>query len=892
MLRRIPFGRVRSVALRSCSIIRPTTTHSSVGALNDNIAPQEPLHESDKISSATEHDDDNNLWTKAAQRLLESEEPWSSSRRHEAVRAIHHSDSVHLAIALFDRLVHEEQEHNDKHEDHDVDTERDLEDVDMLSDLFSLIIVNWKNDDNRRTIEPRDLLEKLETYRKKGAIQSSIQMYSMILDVASMQGLSSAPDLADYIFTLIREQNMYADPAFYSTAITVYARSDRPDAQDRAEELLSFSLAGGDASVETYTATITAWANSGHPSAPQRAEALLEQMSRTHNAQPDTMAFAAVLNAWAKSDDPNACYRALAILRHMTKLVGIKANAVVYNTVMSAFARQGMAMEAEKLLSELTQKYDTTQDEEYFPSVVLFSVVIDAWSKSKQPDAAIRAEAILDMMLQLSQDRPELLPNKVSFNAVIHAWALSPQPEAPKRAAAIFSKMQDLYQKTGNPDIKPTSISLSTVINAWAKSRHYPDPGPRSEAVLNQMCHLYEKGDEEMKPDAVGFTAVMDAYGKTRHPSKGGTRPIPGNDDIPAKVEELMARMQNSFGIEPTVHSYAVAIRAWNQHARSPRIAVENALALFAAATEQYKRTGTESCKPNSYLYNSLLDVFAKNREPDKALALLKEMESSDSIDTQPDIIAYNTVLSALTCARDKDSVTKAEEFFSQICKDDKVNVNNVSVCIIITAMVNCDEIDPHAITRALEYYRDLKRRYAAGDKACKPNAYTYATVMRALARLSTDQEDAADQALTMLAEMRGSRERPDGHTYRSVLECLSRARNRASTAYQILREMDDKKIVATAFWHYDHVLRACCLTTAREGTVDLRGEAREIAMVVYERIQDPTASTFASMIYLLADDKTYTKNVYQECRNRNLHTNRRLQRTVAQRASYLLETT
>jgi pentatricopeptide repeat protein len=491
MLRRIPFVRVRAVALRSWSI-RTTTTNSSVGVLNNHIVPQEePLHESDTISGAKEHVDNNNLWTKAAQRLLESEELWSSSRRHEAARTIHHADSVQLAMALFDRLVTEEQEHNDKREYHDVDTERELEDMDMLSDLFSLIIVNWKNDDNRRTIEPRELLEKLETYRKKGAIQSSIQMYSMILDVASMQGLSSAPDLADYILTLIKEQNMYADPAFYSTAITAYARSDRPDAQERAQELLNFSLACGDASVETYTATITTWANSGHRYAPQRAEALLEQMSRTHNAQPDTMAFAAVLNAWAKSDNPNACYRALAILRHLTKLPGIKANAVVYNTVMSAFARQGMAMEAEKLLSKLTQKYEATQDEEYFPSVVLFSVVIDAWSKNQQPDAAIRAEAFLDMMLRLSQDTPELLPNKVSFNGVIHAWALSSQPEAPKRAAAILNKMQDLYQKTGNPDIKPTSISLSAVINAWAKSKHYADAGPRAEAVLNHMSHAF-----------------------------------------------------------------------------------------------------------------------------------------------------------------------------------------------------------------------------------------------------------------------------------------------------------------------------------------------------------------------------------------------------------------
>lgn len=895
MLRRIPFSRVRSFALRSWSI--RTISHSSI-VLNNIPAPQEPLHHgNDTIaSSATEqhhvdnNNNNNNLWIKASKRLLESEEPWTASRRHEAVKAIQHSESDQLSFALFDRLVNTEQQHHDEREDH-IETEGELEDVDVLSDLFCLMIVHWKNDDKGRTMEPRELLEKLESYRKKGVIQSSIQMYTMILDVASMQGLSSAPDLADHILKLIKEQNMYADPTFYSTAITAYARSDRPDAQDRAQELLNFSLACGDASVETYTATITAWANSGHSHAPQRAEALLEQMSRTHNAQPDTMAFAAVLNAWAKSDDPNACYRALAILRHMTKLPGIKANAIVYNTVMSAFARQGMAMEAEKLLNELTQKYEATQDEEYFPSVVLFSVVIDAWSKSREPDAAIRAEAILEMMLRLSQDRPELLPNKVSFNGVIHAWALSPQPEAPKRAAAILNKMQDLYQQTGNPDMKPTSVSLSTVINAWAKSKHYTDAGPRAEAVLNHMCHLYEEGDKEMKPDAVSFTAVMDAYGKTRHPSKKGGTPIPGNVDIPTKVEELLARMQKSYGIEPTVHSYTVAIRAWNLHARSPQAAVDNAKALFAAATEQYKRTGKQNCKPNSFLYNSLLDAFAKNGEPDKALALLKEMESSNSIDTQPNIIAYNTVLSALTSARDHDSLIKAEEFFKQMCKGDKVKVNNVSFCVMITALVNCDEVDPNAITRALDFYQDLIFRYAAGDKACKPNAYTYATVMRALAKLSTEHEDSADLALTMLAEMRSSGERPDGHIYRSVLECLSRARNRASTAFEILKEMEDKKIAATAFWHYDYVLRACCLTTARKGAVDSRKEAREIAMAVYKRIKDPTANTFSSMIYLLANDKAYVQQLYEECRSRQLHTNRRLRKTVAQHAPFLLET-
>lgn len=874
MLRRIHV----STTLVRVQLARHATRRPLSVRHSSNVPIQEQQQQQPLERAAATIDVDNNLWTKTSQRLLESEEPWSSSRRHEAMQVIRHSTSDRLSIALIDRLVNEEMELNDCDEaDADAEIESEKE---MLSDLITAIVANWRKMDVQRTMEPRELLEKVETYRNVGALHLSAQVYSMILDVAVAQGLPCATDLADDIVAIVTEQDMHDDAGFYPTAITAYARSDRPNSEMKAQSLLQLSLEHGSASIEAFTSTMTAWANSRHPDAPHRAEALLEQMSRTHVAKPDTYAFAAVLNAWAKSEDPNACFRALAILRHMSKLPGIKTNAVVYGTVMNAFAKQGKAVEAEELLNELMQKYEATQDKEYLPTVVEFSVVINAWSKSKDRDAAIRAEAVLETMQRLSQDRPELRPNKVSFNSVISAWARSGHPEAPERAEAIVNSMQCLYERTGNADIRPTAIALSTVIHAWSNSRR-KGAALRAEAILNHMCHLYKEGDIEMKPDVHSFTTIMDVYAKTAQRKKGQT-PAAGDVDVPLKLEEILVRMKESHGIQPNVYSYSVAIRGWSRHARSPSAAVKRAEELFAAVQHQYRSTGNEDCKPNTVLYNALLDAFARNGESAKALALFKEMEGLDDVDTQPDLITYNTVLNNLVKARDSESMKGAEELFRQMRQGLRVQPDNVSFCIIIDGLSGCNDQD--ALERIRVYFGDLRRCFEAGDRNCKPNVVTYTSVIRALAKLSKDRDLAAMQALHLLAEMQRGGEEPNRMTYRYVLECLSLARNQGFAAFELLKEMEDRKIEATDVWHLDHVLKACSWSSRDHGH-----QACQIAKQVYDRIRHPTATTFASMIILFAHDKTFVEHLYQECRHRQFHSKPSLSRIISKYAPFLL---
>jgi len=93
---------------------------------------------------------------------------------------------------------------------------------------------------------------------------------------------------------------------------------------------------------------------------------------------------------------------------------------------------------------------------------ILFTV--DAWAKSGEGGAAAtRAEAILQHMYQLYQSggHDTVKPTTGIFNAVINAWARSREKIAPMRAEQILEWMEKLH-RNGNLDIKPDKYTFNT----------------------------------------------------------------------------------------------------------------------------------------------------------------------------------------------------------------------------------------------------------------------------------------------------------------------------------------------------------------------------------------------------------------------------------------------
>jgi hypothetical protein len=63
---------------------------------------------------------------------------------------------------------------------------------------------------------------------------------------------------------------------------------------------------------------------------------------------------------------------------------------------------------------------------------------------------------------------PDVKPDTISFSTVLNAWANSRDPGAALRAEAILDRMQEINE-SGFTRVKPNKISFSSVINAWAK---------------------------------------------------------------------------------------------------------------------------------------------------------------------------------------------------------------------------------------------------------------------------------------------------------------------------------------------------------------------------------------------------------------------------------------
>ena len=98
----------------------------------------------------------------------------------------------------------------------------------------------------------------------------------------------------------------------------------------------------------------------------------------------------------------------------------------------------------------------------------------------------------------------EARPNLRSFVTLITAVTKSRQPDAAERAEKILFQMYDQY-KQGNKSVKPNTIVITSVIDCWQKSG-LRNAGERGEALLDWLIKLYKNDyDESLCPNEFSF---------------------------------------------------------------------------------------------------------------------------------------------------------------------------------------------------------------------------------------------------------------------------------------------------------------------------------------------------------------------------------------------------
>ena len=259
--------------------------------------------------------------------------------------------------------------------------------------------------------------------------------------------------------------------------------------------------------VRTYSTVIDAYSRTANENVDgaEAGQALLEHLRTLYEStgdeelKPNVISYNSVINAWAKTGTVYGAETAMKLLITMEN-EGI-ADVISYNAVIHAWARCGSKDSGDRAEGVLQRMKDRAAigDEEDFEH--------DGESKEEKQ--------VLQFERSFSSQAP-FKPNIRTYSSVIDAWSRSKCPTAAIRAQANLNEMEKIYERTGDRSIQPNTVTYSTVINAYARSRNMENKASAALQVLKRMQQVYDSGEnEQAKPSVVTYNSVLNACATT-----------------------------------------------------------------------------------------------------------------------------------------------------------------------------------------------------------------------------------------------------------------------------------------------------------------------------------------------------------------------------------------
>ena len=371
-------------------------------------------------------------------------------------------------------------------------------------------------------------------------------------------------DLAKSILERMERQyfelgNTYAQPTSYSytSVMSLYTTNGRPmEGQAILEKMEKMSAKSNSTAFKpdtiTYNTVMACWANSGVPEAGERAQAILDKMS----AKPNRKSYNAVLLAHAKSANPSKAQEILDKMQELWEEKGnndMKPDVRTFTTVMNAWGRSSLpdaASKAHDILKNMNSKYEATNDKSIKPNKFSYTAVLDAYAFStNRTDSAERAEELLYEMKSNSAEDSDLKPDVRSHNAVLNAFSRSRIPNAGDRADKILREMED------ESGLKPDAFSFNSVILAYVRA-HNIESSKKALSVLKRMEASFKSGNSAAKPISNNYNAVISSL---------ATCSSQANPEVAKEVTGLLNTLQDIPGLKADRFGYSAVLFAWSR---------------------------------------------------------------------------------------------------------------------------------------------------------------------------------------------------------------------------------------------------------------------------------------------------------------------------------------
>jgi pentatricopeptide repeat protein len=290
---------------------------------------------------------------------------------------------------------------------------------------------------------------------------TSLKMWAIAMRALAQEG-SDAPEVED-LFLQLQHEPSWAEKfdqnngsvfddeeeklvvEMYSSIIVAWSKQGNLNRrlkrriQHWKNELSKYQEGALSLNLAAQVALVTMYSEAGDPLS---CEQYVNDLFRDYDegkivSPPDTIMCNMVLNAWAKKSNG---LRAASFFEERIK----EPDAVSYNTVINAFARQGQLESAEEWACKLIALFIENPVEFRRPEQATFTVLLAAWRRSKNPNAAERAEKILRQMHQLYENDILLIkPNFKSYQTVLDTWEKSSQLDAAQKAEEFLLSSSD-----------------------------------------------------------------------------------------------------------------------------------------------------------------------------------------------------------------------------------------------------------------------------------------------------------------------------------------------------------------------------------------------------------------------------------------------------------------
>lgn len=402
----------------------------------------------------------------------------------------------------------------------------------------------------------------------------------------------------------------------------------------------------------------------------------------------------------------------------------------------------------------------------------------------------------------------------------------------------------DQHSTAGGSDDKPLMQAYNLWLHAISKTEPSRERGETAEQVLKQM-------KQHCRPTVVSYTICMMA-----------------NQDSPPDAErllfELLERQQtvdSSLVITSSITTDAV-LQAWAQQGTWE--AAERAR-LILERLEQWQASSSQNAiEANSHTYSIVMNAYSKLGAVEQVEAMLaKRIEDDERLgESKVDTVMYNVAIKAWAVSQDSRAGSRATALLQELQQERSLQPDIITYNSVLSAWSKSSG-HVNAAPQAERILQEMIIKTKANSTAPRPNTVSYNTVLHAWSK--STKTIAVQRASAILEYMIRSQDpKPDIYSFTSVLNVLAKSKQ-PDKAFQarklldtLLKLSEQRQDLEPSNIAFNTVLNACAFSATFDE--DTRRQALQIAVTTFSQLRSLTGAcrpdevTYGNLMKVIAN--------------------------------------